>query len=81
MKTIKGYYRITLASYAIYNDFLNNPECKWLISFTDNNKKWVRMYNIFYDHTKKHTIKYKYGVKVAWNLKETIKVIRSDSMR
>ena len=73
MKIIKKDDKLTLQSYARYNNLLEIPKWKWARCLTKNPKKFNMTSKIFSAQTKRHNIKYKYGVKVTRKVKEAIK--------
>ena len=73
MHTIKEYYKLSLVSYARDNKLHDTPKWKWERHLTKNPKKFIKVSNICDSQTKRHNIKYKYGLNFSWDFKEAIK--------
>ena len=69
MHTIKKDKKLALSKYARDNNLLNTPKWKWSRLLSNNLRKFIKMSNIFSAQTKRHNIKYNYGVKVPKNVK------------
>ena len=54
MNTTKEYNKLNINAYARDNSILNIPKWKWEIILTNNPKKFIRMFKIFDDHTKRN---------------------------
>ena len=54
------------------------PKWKWARHIVNNSKKFIRMFKIFSAQTKRHNIKYKYGVKVLRNANYAIEFNRDN---
>ena len=69
MQKIKEDEKITIATYERYNNLLNIPKWKWVRRLINNPKNFISIYKIFFDQTRQNNIKYKYLIKITWNVK------------
>ena len=67
-----------MSAYTRENGIINTPKWKWTRHLTKNPNKYIIMYKIFSDHTKRKTIKYNYGFKVTQYFYTAIKFYVKD---
>ena len=69
MQKIKEDEKINISTYERYNNLLNTPKWKCVRRLINNPKNFISIYKIFFDQTRQNNIKYKYLIKITWNVK------------
>ena len=74
----QGIWITTLYIYERDDSLLKTSKWEWISHLTNNPKKFIMVSNIFSAQNKRHKIKYIYGAKVTWNIREVIQFDRDN---